>query len=293
MALEFQQVTYTYPGGAGERRIGLDALDLVLQEGRFIAVLGASGSGKSTLLQHFNGILLPTGGQLLILDYTLTPGMSGKGMKELRRRVGLAFQFPEQQLFAETVEEDLLYGPRNFGMKPEDARIAAHKAAKALGLGEELLGRNPFHLSGGQMRKTAIATVLAADPDVLVLDEPAATLDQASREELLTLLADLCRQEGKTVILVTHRLEEVLPYAEEYVLMDQGKAVFHGSPRELLETDGLMERAGIVAPPAVRFLRSFSERFGTSLPDGPYRADELARFIRDVIRKEPPACPIA
>ncbi|WP_058300837.1 ATP-binding cassette domain-containing protein [Gorillibacterium timonense] len=286
MALQFEQVTYTYRSGNQERRTGLDALDLVLEEGRFIAVLGASGSGKSTLLQHFNGLLLPSAGKIRILDFLLEPGLSGKGMKELRRRVGLVFQFPEQQLFAETVEQDLMYGPLNFGMKEPEAREAARSAARALGLDDELLGRNPFHLSGGQMRKTAIATVLAADPDVLVLDEPAATLDQASREELLSLLADLCQSRGKTVILVTHRLEEVLPFAEDYVLLDQGKAIFHGPPEELLADSGLMEQAGIVTPPAVRFLRDFSERFQVPFPEGPYPADHLARFIEQTVREK-------
>lgn len=284
MALQFEQVTYTYQSGNKERRPGLDALDLMLQEGRFIAVLGASGSGKSTLLQHFNGILLPDAGRIQILDYRLAPGMSGKGMKELRRRVGLVFQFPEQQLFAETVEQDLMYGPLNFGMDKRTAREAARRAAVALGLDASLLGRNPFHLSGGQMRKAAIATVLAADPDVLVLDEPAATLDQASREELLSLLAELCRSRGKTVILVTHRLEEVLPYAEDYVLLAQGKALFHGSPEELLANGPLMEQAGIVTPPAVRFLREFSERFRVPFPEGPYPAGKLARFMEQTVR---------
>jgi energy-coupling factor transport system ATP-binding protein len=282
VALRFDQVTYTYHS-AGERQTGLDALDLMLAEGRFTAVLGASGSGKSTLLQHFNGILLPEAGQLYMLDYILQPGTSAKGLKELRRRVGLVFQFPEQQLFAETVEQDLMYGPLNFGADVQTARRAARQAAAALGLGEELLAKSPFHLSGGQMRKAAIATVLAADPEVLVLDEPAATLDQASREELLGLLAELCRSRGKTVILVTHRLEEVLPYADDYVLLAAGKTLFHGSPGELLANAALMEQAGIVTPPVVRFLRDFSQRFGAPFPPGPYTTERLAHYIAQTL----------
>ena len=282
MALRFEQVTYTYHS-AGERQTGLDALDLLLAEGRFTAVLGASGSGKSTLLQHFNGILLPEAGRLHLLDYIIQQGTSSKGLKELRRRVGLVFQFPEQQLFAETVEQDLMYGPLNFGADVQPARRAARQAAAARGLGEELLAKSPFHLSGGQMRKAAIATVLAADPEVLVLDEPAATLDQASREELLGLLAELCRSRGKTVILVTHRLEEVLPYADDYVLLAAGKTLFHGSPGELLANAALMEQAGIVTPPAVRFLRDFSQRFGAPFPPGPYTTERLAHYIAQTL----------
>ncbi|WP_438433888.1 ATP-binding cassette domain-containing protein [Gorillibacterium sp. sgz500922] len=285
MALTFEQVTYTYKGGGG-RQTGLNGLDLTLAEGRFIAVLGASGSGKSTLLQHFNGILLPDAGRIRVLDFVLEPGQSGKGLKPLRRQVGLVFQFPEQQLFAETVEKDLMYGPLNFGAGEREAREAAHRAAAALGLGEELLGRSPFHLSGGQMRKAAIATVLASDPEVLVLDEPAATLDQASRDELLGLLAGLCRERGKTVILVTHRLEEVLPYAEEYVLLAEGRTLFHGAPHELLANAGLMDRAGIVTPPAVRFLQEFAERFGVPFPEGPYPTGRLAAYIAEALEAQ-------
>lgn len=284
MALRFEHITYTYHSADG-RQTGLDALDLTLAEGRFTAVLGASGSGKSTLLQHFNGILLPEAGRLYLLDYILQPGVSGKGLKELRRRVGLVFQFPEQQLFAETVEQDLMYGPLNFGADVETARQAARQAAAALGLGEQLLAKSPFHLSGGQMRKVAIATVLAADPEVLVLDEPAATLDQASRAELLGLLAELCRSRGKTVILVTHRLEEVLPYADDYVLLAAGKTLFHGSPGELLANAALMEQAGIVTPLAVRFLRDFSQRFSAPFPAGPYTTERLARYIAQTLGK--------
>lgn len=282
MGIVFDNVSYSYGNGKEKARPGLKDISLSLAPGRFIAVIGASGSGKSTLLQHFNGTLLPQSGAVHIADYTLAPGHSGKGIKGLRKRVGLVFQFPEQQLFETTVEKDICFGPLNFGFTPEEAKQAAHKALKSLGLGAELLTRNPFQLSGGQMRKVAIATVLAADPDVLVLDEPTATLDQASRRELLELLLKLSREQGKTIVLVTHRLEEALPYAEEYVVMHEAQVIFHGSPSELLGRNELLEAAGVDIPPPVRFMQRLSERYGIAYPHGPYGVEQLADFIASI-----------
>ena len=282
MGIVFDNVSYSYGNGKETSRPGLKDISLSLAPGRFIAVLGASGSGKSTLLQHFNGTLLPQSGTVHIADYILEPGHPGKGMKGLRKRVGLVFQFPEQQLFEDTVEKDICFGPLNFGFTQEEAKLAARKALLSLGLSTELLARNPFQLSGGQMRKVAIATVLAADPDVLVLDEPTATLDQASRQELLELLLTLSSEQGKTIVLVTHRLEEALPYAEEYVVMHEARAIFHGSPSELLTRNELLAAAGVDIPPPVRFMQRLSERYGIPYPHGPYGVEQLADYIASI-----------
>ncbi|MBC8079889.1 MAG: energy-coupling factor transporter ATPase [Gorillibacterium sp.] len=284
MGIIFEQVNYSYGNSHQEGPLGLRDVSLSLTPGRFIAVLGASGSGKSTLLQHFNGILLPQSGSVRILDYQLEPGDSGKGMSGLRKRVGLVFQFPEQQLFEDTVEKDICFGPLNFGVPLAEAKAAAQRAVLSLGLDAAILARNPFQLSGGQMRKVAIATVLAADPDVLVLDEPTATLDQASRQELLELLHALCKEQGKTIILVTHRLEEALPFAEEYVVMHQAEAIFHGSPAELLSRTDLLSAAGMDIPPSVRFVQKFSARYGMDYPNGPIDINQLADYIVSIHR---------
>ena len=288
MGIQFEQVSYAYNAKSITPQIGLDSFDLSLEPGKLVAVLGAPGSGKSTLLQHFNGLLLPQAGRIRILDYELSADTPAKGLGQLRKRVGLVFQFPEQQLFEDTVEKDIMFGPLNFGMPEVEAKAAARKAAEALGLPADILGRNPFQLSSGQMRKVAIATVLAAEPDIFVLDEPTASLDQASREELLLLLRQLCSEQGKTIIIVTHRLEEVLHYADEYAVLQQGRAVFHGSPAGLLERTELLDAAGIIVPPSVRFLRLFCSRFGAALPDGPLGAEEAAGFVAEALKANGP-----
>lgn len=273
-------------------------------------MLGAPGSGKSTLLQHLNGLLTPDEGTVEVFEFQMEPsagsaagaGTGGAGQRRLfglfgrrrrgkppavpaglRKRVGLVFQFPEQQLFEETVRRDLMFGPLNFGLSEAEAAEAADAAAREMGLDEELLGRSPFDLSGGQMRKAAIAAVLASDPDVLALDEPASSLDQASREELMRLLEDWCRRRSKTIIIVTHRLEEVLPYADEYVAIDGGKNVFQGDAAALMRSPEVMAQAGVIAPPSAQLLAGAAERAGVE-PPAPYLdPDNAAAWIRRLL----------
>ncbi|CAM4053071.1 ATP-binding cassette domain-containing protein [Cohnella lubricantis] len=203
----------------------------------------------------------------------------------LRKRVGLVFQFPEQQLFEETVRRDLMFGPLNFGLGEAEAAAAADKAAQELGLDEELLEQGPFDLSGGQMRKAAIAAVLAAEPDVLALDEPASSLDQASREELMQLLRDWCDRRGKTIVIVTHRLEEVLPYADEYVVIDRGRNEYQGDAATLLRRPEIMAKAGVLAPASARLLAGAAERAGAGIvPPASYLdPDSAAAWIMQLL----------
>jgi energy-coupling factor transport system ATP-binding protein len=279
MCIQFDKVSYTYGTGRLPKYIGLNSVDLHIEQGRFIAVLGEPGSGKSTLLQHFNGILKPTEGRLRVLDFDIAPGSGLKRAKQLRKQVGLVFQFPEQQLFEETIEKDLIFGPKNYGASEEEAREAARRAIGLLGLPESILRQNPFRLSGGQMRKAAIAAVLAIDPDIFVLDEPTASLDPASREELMRLLHELCHERKKTIIVVTHRLEEVLPYADELVVMRRGEVAFHGPIGALLNKKGLLEESGLVVPPSVRLLQRFSEHYEVNFPESSFSVEEIADFM--------------
>lgn len=205
----------------------------------------------------------------------------------LRKRVGLVFQFPEKQLFESTVREELMFGPLNFGASRAEAEEAADKAAAALGLDASLLQRSPFELSGGKMRKAAIAAVLAADPDIMVFDEPTASLDQDSREELLQLLSKLAREDGKTIIMVTHRLEEVLPYAEQYVVLKDGKAVIQGDSSMLIKQSDLLAEAGIVLPSSIRLLLELSDRFDAPLPEGYCDPAKAARWISSLLGRRP------
>ncbi|WP_245237725.1 ATP-binding cassette domain-containing protein [Paenibacillus ihuae] len=199
MAIQLQQVSYTYADRSLWKQTALHDINLNILKGSMVGIAGATGSGKSTLLQLFNGILKPSEGTVSVLDVTIRAGEKSPKLLPLRRRVGLVFQFPEQQMFEETVEKDLMFGPLNFGMSPEEAKLRARQAMTDMGLDLSLLERNPFRLSGGQMRKAAIASVLAMDPDIVVLDEPTATLDPVSRAELISLLERLCREQGRTI----------------------------------------------------------------------------------------------
>jgi len=272
-------VTYRYSTGHGVPLSGLEEVDLTLGEGRFIAVLGAPGSGKSTLLQHFNGILRPTAGRIRVLDFILDADEKARSLRPLRKRVGLVFQFPEQQLFEETIGKDIAFGPLNFGATGEEAKASAERAVRDVGLAPSVLDRNPFQLSGGQRRLAAIATVLASDPDVFVLDEPTASLDQTSRERVMKLLRRLCSDKGKTIVVVTHRLEEVMPYADDYVVMKDGRVIYSGPPGPLFRSAETANAAGLVLPRSLRFLILFAERFQAPPFEGPYTDACIAEYV--------------
>ncbi len=286
MAIRFENVTYRYrASGLNGSAAGLFDVHLQFAEGRFTAILGAPGSGKSTLLQHCNGLLLPEDGRVEVYDCELTPARPDpKLVQRLRRRVGLVLQYPEEQLFEDTLAKDLAFGPMNFGATEEEALAAAREALVQAGLDESFMDRNPFGLSGGQQRKAAIAAVLAAKPDLLVLDEPTASLDQSSRKELLSMLAGLCREQGRTVVVVTHRLEEILPYADELAVMQNGRIAYHGELQAaLLHHAEQLEEAGIELPPSVRLLRQASVTLGMPMPDRLPDVSELAESIMSAL----------
>ncbi|OAB36805.1 ABC transporter ATP-binding protein [Paenibacillus macquariensis subsp. defensor] len=257
-----------------------------MESGILAGIAGATGSGKSTLLQMFNGILKPTSGTVQVLDITLRGGEKAPKLHQLRKRVGLVFQFPEQQLFEDTVEKDLCFGPINFGCSMDEAKERARKAMEKMGLDVSLLSRNPFQLSGGQMRKVAIASVLAMDPEIVVLDEPTATLDPVSRAELIQLLHRLCREEGRTVIIVTHRMDELLPFANQWVILHEGRTVFQGTVKALIEQADQMESYGIVIPQSIRYWRAISEKFGLSGEDPCLGAEAMSRRIAELVSTE-------
>ncbi|MFD0620662.1 energy-coupling factor transporter ATPase [Paenibacillus sp. GCM10027629] len=254
MPIVFNEVSHAY--GGNPEQLALDHVHFHIQDGQFVGIIGPTGSGKSTLLQHFNAILRPTDGKAQVLDFLILPGEKIHEVKRLRQRVGLVFQFPEQQLFADTVEHDLCYGPMNFGATEAEAKLLAIAALEQIGLSPDLLSRSPFQLSGGQMRKVAIASVLAMNPDVLVLDEPTATLDPRSREEFMTLLHTLCRTQNKTVIVVTHRLDEVLPFTDHLLVMHEGKLVFEGSNMALYEHAEKLPTWRMAIPKPFRILQA-------------------------------------
>ena len=232
MPIAFEKVSHVYSTGTPYEFKALDGVDLAFSEGKMTAVIGRTGSGKSTLVQHLNALLLPSEGTVRVLDREITAGSTPKGLKKLRGDVGLIFQFPEYQLFEETVLKDVSFGPKNFGASEEDARKRAKQALRLCGLEEQYDERSPLELSGGQKRRAAIAGVLAMDPKVLVLDEPTAGLDPRGTEEMMKLFRTLNKKNNKTIIIVTHDMEQVFQYCDEVVVMADGKVAVHMSTDE-------------------------------------------------------------
>lgn len=263
MAITFEQITYRYKDRA-LTQLALDHIDLTLQAGQFITIVGAPGSGKSTLLQHMNGLLRADYGRIHLLDMDISPAPT-KLPKALRQRVGLVFQYPEQQLFQLTIWDDLLYGPLNFEASRSEAELAAKAAAQFMGLDDMLLSKRPDQLSSGQLRKAAIAAVLAAKPEVIVLDEPTASLDALSSIELMELLHQQCRQQQRTVIVVTHSLEEVLPYSDHIVVLDGGKVRYSGKPHQLMQRQDILDSAGLQMPSSYNILFALQDALKNAL----------------------------
>lgn len=234
MSIKFEDVSYIYSPDTPLEKKGLDNVSFELQEGSFNAIIGHTGSGKSTLMQHFNALIRPTSGKIEIAGTTITPETTNKNLKELRRHVSLVFQFPEAQLFENTVLDDIAFGPKNFGYDKEKALESARFWLKKVGLPEEIGKRSPFELSGGQMRRVAIAGVMAYEPEILCLDEPAAGLDPEARKQMMTLFSEY-QKEGHTVILVTHNMDDVANYAENVLVMEHGKMIKQAAPREIFK----------------------------------------------------------
>ena len=233
MGIKIENVFYTYGKKASNSTLALKDVSFNIEDNDFVAIVGETGSGKSTLAQCLNALLIPDQGQIAVDDFVVShKNRKSKKMRDLRKRVGLVFQFPEYQLFEETVEKDVAFGVKNFGAKAEDALKEAHKALAQVGLDESYYQRPPFELSGGERRKVAIAGILAIKPDILIFDEPTVGFDPASAKELMNLIVEMHKQ-GKTIIVITHDMDLVNEYAQKVFMMENGQLVFEGSPSEL------------------------------------------------------------
>lgn len=251
MSINFRQVSFVYLPKTPYESHALKAIDLSIEKGTFTAIIGHTGSGKSTLIQHINALLIPTAGEVEVEQFTITPHAKTKGIKRLRKVAGLVFQFPEYQLFEETVFKDIAFGPKNFGAKEADLTSKVSEVLQLVGLDDSYLERSPFELSGGQKRRVAIAGILAMDPDILVLDEPTAGLDPQGANEMMALFKKI-NQMGKTVILVTHEMDYVLQYCEQAVVMQDGKIVYQGEPGGLFANQELLKQVDIRAPQIIQ-----------------------------------------
>lgn len=233
MPIEVKNLFYTYLKKTPQERRALNGINLSIKDRSFVAILGETGCGKSTLIQNFNALLVPDSGEVIVDDYVINHKIKKlKKIKELRKHLGIVFQFPEYQLFEQTVEKDVAFGLINFGYKEQEAILKAHDALKSVGLDETFFKRSPFSLSGGEKRRVAIAGILAINPDILVLDEPTAGLDPRGVDEIMSFVKKMHNQ-GHTIILVTHDMEVVDKYCDDAIVMKKGKVVFHDSPKKL------------------------------------------------------------
>ncbi|NQD66226.1 energy-coupling factor ABC transporter ATP-binding protein [Bacillus haikouensis] len=280
MHISFQQVEYRYSYKTPFEKLALEDITLSIPSGQFLAVIGHTGSGKSTLLQHLNALLKPTSGLVKVGEYEISPEKKMKSLKPVRQKVGIVFQFPEHQLFEETVLKDICYGPMNFGVSEEEAKERAKELIVKVGLSEDILHKSPFDLSGGQMRRVAIAGVLAMNPDVLVLDEPTAGLDPRGQREIMDMFYDLHKEKGLSTILVTHSMEDAAHYADEIVIMQKGQLKRKGSPQDIFSSPEELFEMGLDVPDVVRFQFKLEERIGRKLGVTCLTIEELAEAVR-------------
>ena len=259
MGIHLQKVSYTYQAGTPFEGRALFGVDLEIVDGSYTALIGHTGSGKSTILQLLNGLNIPTSGNVIVDDMVINATSDKKGIKQVRKKVGLVFQFPESQVFDETVLKDVAFGPQNFGISQEEAEKIAREKLALVGISEDLFERSPFELSGGQMRRVAIAGILAMEPNVLVLDEPTAGLDPAGRQELMNIFKQL-HANGMTVVLVTHLMDDVANYADWVYVMEKGKLIRSGKPRDVFQEVEFLETIKLGVPKITKFAANLERR---------------------------------
>ena len=283
MILRFDHVNYVYDADGGQPVHALSDINLTIGEGEFIGLIGHTGSGKSTLIQHADGLLKPVSGRILADGEDIWEEKFNR--KALRARVGLVFQYPEHQLFEEDILSDVCYGPMNLGCSAEEARERAVSALRQVGIGEDLFGQSPFDLSGGQKRRTAIAGVLAMQPEILILDEPTAGLDPRGRDEILALARTLHEERNITVVLVSHSMEDIARFAKRLLVLGDGRLVFDGPTGEVFSHRAELEEMGLEIPRPQRLLEALKEHGFPEIGTGAYTAEEAARLILRELEK--------
>lgn len=277
MGIILDNVSYTYQEGTPFASAALSDVSLSIEDGSYTAIIGHTGSGKSTILQLLNGLLVPTKGSVRVFDTLITPTSVNKQIRQIRKQVGLVFQFAENQIFEETVLKDVAFGPQNFGVSVEEAEAIAREKLALVGIDESLFERSPFELSGGQMRRVAIAGILAMEPSILVLDEPTAGLDPIGRKELMALFKKL-HQDGITIVLVTHLMDDVAEFADQVYVMEKGKLVKGGKPSLVFQNVEFMEKIQLGVPKITRFAQRLVDR-GVSFKQLPITIEEFKEFI--------------
>ena len=283
MSIVIEHLNYEYMQGGPYETKALDDVSLTIHDGEFVGLIGHTGSGKSTLVQHLNGLILPTSGQITVDGMDLADKNTDK--RAIRRRVGLVFQYPENQLFEETVAKDIAFGPKNLGLDEAEIDRRVRTAMRRVALDyDKLSQRSVFELSGGQMRRVAIAGVLAMEPQTLVLDEPCAGLDPKGREEILGLISDLHRESGATIVMVSHSMDDVAALAERVIVMNHGKVAMDGAPREVFSRGEELRAIGLDVPQAVELAQKLREK-GFDVPEGIYKIEEVRAAVEAIVGK--------
>ena len=288
MPIQIEHLTHAYMPGSPFSAVALDDVCLTIEDGEFIGLLGHTGSGKTTLVQHLNGLLKPTSGRVVVDGLDITE--KGVSLIEVRKKIGLVFQYPEYQLFEETVAKDVAFGPKNIGLSEDEIDRRVRHAIQLVGLNyDKIAERSPFELSGGQMRRVAIAGVLAMEPKVLILDEPTAGLDPAGRNSILNMIRNLHKESGITIIMVSHNMDDISTLATRLVVMSKGRMVLTGSPREVFQQRELLESVGLGVPQAAQLAEELNAA-GYAIPQGLYTQEEVVEAILALAGKGAGAC---
>ncbi|GFZ32821.1 energy-coupling factor transporter ATP-binding protein EcfA [Clostridium zeae] len=283
MSIKIENLTHIYMPKSPFEKKALDDVSLEIMDGQFVALIGHTGSGKSTLIQHLNGLLKPSSGKIVVDDIDIT--QKGVKLSDIRKKIGLVFQYPEYQLFEETIEKDIQFGPRNLGLSEDEIDKRTKRAMKMVGLDYETYkDKSPFELSGGQKRRVAIAGVVAMEPKILILDEPTAGLDPKGRDEILEQINILHKEYTMTIILVSHSMEDVAKLADRVVVMNKGKSILDGIPSEIFNKIEVLEEVGLAAPQVtylVRALRNKGFNISGSVFTVEQAKKELLQYIKN------------
>ena len=281
--IKTENLSYVYGEGTPFRKVAVDNVNIEIEEGEFVGVIGHTGSGKSTLIQHFNGLLKPTSGRILIDGEELWQDKSR--LRAIRFKVGLVFQYPEYQLFEETIYKDIAFGPRNMGLNEMEIDRRVRETAGMVGISESMLDKSPFELSGGQKRRVAIAGVMAMEPKVLILDEPASGLDPKGREQILGLIKDYHRLTGNTVLLVSHSMEDVAKHASKILVMNEAEVFCYDKPVNVFHRSQELEQMGLAVPQITRVFNRLKS-MGYDLGEDVYTVDFCMKLLLDKLKKD-------
>ncbi|GAA0772224.1 energy-coupling factor transporter ATPase [Clostridium subterminale] len=283
MSIKIENLTHIYMAKTPFEKVALSNVNVNINDGEFVALIGHTGSGKSTLIQHMNGLLKPNQGKIIVDDVDITA--SGVKLTDIRKKVGLVFQYAEYQLFEETIEKDIMFGPKNLGLNDEEALERTKRAMDMVGLDYETYkNKSPFDLSGGQKRRVAIAGVVAMEPKVLILDEPTAGLDPKGRDEILGELYKLHKSYNMTIILVSHSMEDVAKVADRILVMDEGKCVLDGTPKEIFKEVDTLENVGLAVPQVTYLMREL-RKVGFELPDDIFTLEQAKKELLRILAK--------